>query len=378
MKAAPGEALTKDSTKARGSGIIPSMASLSRRRVQSDLLLPEDSGLTFNFAMALPGRASSRHTQRAYFRWVDQYLADIAGLKLTSGDSRLVRMTALPVRILQESLSAQQLRAWLGKLAAAGHGKQGIDQARAAIITLADLLAEAEWIDDHVTAAMGRVRPPRAEAGQRPGHWLSIDQLKMLMIGARQIASSENQELRNHLVATMLCTMALRRDELASARWGDLSLQNNRVVLMVHGKGRKTAMIDVPKVVVRALDGWRLAVAPGEAHPPGYTALVRRIWKGGRVSQQGLTPEGIWWIIGDSARAAGIENVAPHDLRRSVAGALHDVGTPIDKISRLLRHSNIAVTERYLNRLPKRNEGAILMSDVLGLEEGELDDWPGY
>jgi len=352
------------------------MANLSRR--QSDLILPEDSGLTFNFALALPGRASSRHTQRAYFRWVDQYLADTAGLKLTEGDARLVRMTALPVRLLQESLSAQQLRAWLGKLATAGHGKQGIDQARAAIVTLADLLAEAEWIDDYTAAAMARVRPPRAEAGQRPGHWLSIEQLKMLMIGARQIATTENQELRNAVVATMLCTMALRRDELASARWGDLSLQNNRVVLRVHGKGRKNAMIDVPKVVVRALDRWRLAAAPGEVHPPGHTALVRRIWKGGHVSKQGLTPEGIWWIIGASARAVGIEHVAPHDLRRSVAGALHDAGTPIDKISRLLRHSNIAVTERYLNRLPQRNEGALLMSEVLGLEDDELDDWPGY
>lgn len=353
------------------------MTHLSGRR-HTELILPEDSGLTFNFAMALPGRASSRHTQRAYFRWVDRYLADVAGLPLTDGDRRVIRMNALPVRILQDTLSAPQLRAWLGKLAATGHGKQGIDQARAAIVTLADLLAEAEWLDDYTAAAMARVRPPRAEAGQRPGRWLSIDQLKLLMIAARQIATSENQELRNQVVTTMLCTMALRREELAAARWSDLSLQNNRVVLRVHGKGRKVAMVDVPKVVIRALDRWRLATASGELHPPGHTALVRRIWKGGRVSQHGLTPEGIWFIINDAAIAAGIEHVAPHDLRRSVAGALEEAGTPIEKISRLLRHTNIAVTERYLSRLPKRNEGAILMSDMLGLEDDEFGDWPGY
>ena len=352
------------------------MAHLSRRH--TDLILPEDSGLTFNFAMALPGRASSRHTQRAYFRWVDQYLADVAGMKLTAGDTRVIRMSALPVRMLQESLSAPQLRAWLGTLAASGHGKQGIDQARAAIVTLADLLAEAQWIDDYTAAAMARVRPPRAEAGQRPGRWLSTDQLKLLMIAARQIATSENQELRNHVVATMLCTMALRREELAAARWGDLSLQNNRIVMRVHGKGRKVAVIDVPKVVVRALDRWRRVVSPNAVHPPGHTALVRRIWKGGRVSAAGLTPEGIWLIIGAAARAAGIEHVAPHDLRRSVAGALEEAGTPIEKISRLLRHSNVAITERYLSRLPKRNEGAILMSDILKLEDDELDGWPGF
>jgi integrase len=282
------------------------------------------------------------------------------------------------VRVLQESLSAPQLRAWLGKLVTAGHGKQGIDQARAAVVTLADLLAEAEWLDDYTAAAMARVRPPRAEAGQRPGRWLSLDQIKMLMTAARQIATSENQELRNYVVATMLCTMALRREELAAARWGDLSLQNNRVVLRVHGKGRKVAAVDVPKVVVRSLDRWRVAVAPNAPHPPAHTALVRRIWKGGRISATGVTPEGIWLMISDAARAAGIEHVAPHDLRRSVAGALEEAGTPIEKISRLLRHTNVAVTERYLSRLPKRNEGAILMSDVLGLEDDEFDDWPGY
>ena len=67
-------------------------------------------------------------------------------------------------------------------------------------------------------------------------------------------------------------------------------------------------------------------------------------------------------------RAAGLGEVAPHDLRRSVAGALQESGVSIDKISRLLRHANVAVTERYLSKLPKVNEGAILISDVLGLE----------
>jgi integrase len=348
---------------------------LSKRRIARRDIVPGSSDLTFNFAAALPGRASSRHTQRAYFRWVDTYLVDMAGLNPTYGNARFARMTALPITTLQKSLSAPQLRAWLGKLVSLGHGKQGLDQARASIVTLADLLAEAEWLDDYVAAAMSRVRPPRAESGQRTGRWLSIDELKMLMQAARDVATSETQQFRNEVVATMLCTMALRREELAVARWDDLSLQNNRVVLRVHGKGRKVAIIDVPRPVIRAIDRWRKAVAPGEVQLPAHTSLVRRIWKGGRVSKGGLTSDGIWFIIDEAAQYAGLGHVAPHDLRRSVAGALHEAGTPIDKISRLLRHSNIAVTERYLNRLPQRNEGAVYMSGLLGLDD---DDWPGY
>lgn len=333
--------------------------------------LASADALTFNFLMALPGRASSVHTQRAYFRWVDQYLCDVAGLKPTNGDARIHRMQSLPVRLLLDSLSAPQFRAWLGQLARSEHGKQGVGQARAAIVTLASLLAEAGLLDDYTSAGMANVRPPKAEAGQRPGRWLSPEQIKLLIAASQQIATSDNQALRNHVVLSILCTMALRREELAVARWGDLSLQNDRVVLRVHGKGRKTAMIDVPRPVLGLIQRWRAAITHDQPAPAKESPLVRRIWKGGRISRQGLTADGIWWMIGDAAQLADLGHVAPHDLRRSVAGALHEAGTPIEKISQLLRHSNVAVTERYLSRLPQRNEGAILMSDMLGLD----DDW---
>lgn len=353
------------------------MANLSRRVSRRNLDEVDTSGLTFNFAAVLPGRASSRHSQRAYFRWVDTYLVDLAGMQATKGDQRIARMMALPIPVLQSVLSAPQLRAWLGMLIGRGHGKQGLDQARASIVTLADLLAEAEWIEDYLAASMSRVRSPRAEDGQRPGRWLAIEQIKLLMVAARDIGTSPNQAMRNDVVTSMLCTMALRREELALARWSDLSIQNNRVTMRVHGKGRKVAFVDVPRPVMRALDRWRAALQAEGLSPEPETALVRRIWKGGRIAKHGLTPDGVWLIVDTAADAAGLGHVAPHDLRRSVAGALHESGTPVDKISRLLRHSNISVTERYLNRLPRANEGALLMSDLLGLG-GEYDDWPGF
>ncbi len=336
----------------------------------------DPNALVFNFAMALPGKASSRHTERAYFRWVDEYLVTTAKMKPTVGIDRHRRMMLLPVPVLRTILTAPQLRAWLGMLQRKGHGKQGLDQARAAIVTLADLLAEAGWMDDTQSAALSRVSPPKAEEGQRAGRWLSIEQLHLLMNAARQMAVTENQRLRNSVVMTVLCTMALRRDELSQARWGDLSLQNNRVVLRVHGKGKKGAYVDMPRPVVEAVHAWRAVVAADSLAPSPESPLVRRLWKNGHVSRYGLSDDGIWRIVGAAAEKAGIGHVAPHDLRRSVAGALNESGVPIDKISRLLRHSNVAVTERYINRLPKANEGALLMSDLLGLEDTS-DLWNG-
>ncbi len=327
---------------------------------------------TFNFTMALPGHASSRHTERAYFRWIDQYLVDVAGLKPTSGDARVRRMAALPVRLLQQSLSAAQLRAWLGILVRADHGKQGIQQARAAVVTLSSLLAEAGLLDEYASATIARVRPTKADEGQRPGRWLSPDQIRQLIAASREIANSDPQRLRNHVITGILCTMALRRDELSLIRWGDLSVQNDRPVLRVRGKGRKTAIIDVPRPILSLLDRWHDLLERLERVEPA-SPMLRRMYKGGKVGKRGLSPDGIWLVVGEAAEFAGLGHVAPHDLRRSVAGALHEGGVPIDKISKLLRHSNIAVTERYLNRLPKANEGALLMSDLLGLET----DWEG-
>ncbi|MBK8021706.1 MAG: site-specific integrase [Chloroflexi bacterium] len=331
----------------------------------------------FNFVAALPGRVSSEHTHRAYYRWIDQYLVDIAGLTPTQGRQRIARMERLPVSLLQAHLSPARLRAWMGILVQQDHGKQGLNQARAAVITLTGLLAEAEWLDDYTSAAMGRVRVPKAEEGQRPGQWLSVDQLRDLMVSSRAIATSENQSLRNHLVTTILCTMALRREELASARWDDLSVQNERPVLRVHGKGRRVATIDVPRPVMNVLSQWRRALAASNQLGSAHSPIARRLWKGGRISRFPLTPEGIWLIVGEAARHAQLPHVAPHDLRRSVAGALHDSGVPIEKISRLLRHQNVAITERYLSRLPRRNEGAVLMSGVLGLDDDDPFDQIG-
>lgn len=311
----------------------------------------------FDLTLALPGQASSRHTHRAYYRWVDGYLVDLAGMPAVKGQERLERMRRLPVAILQALLTPPQLRAWLGMLVGRGHGKQGLSQARAAIVTLAGLLAEAGWLDDYTSAALSRVRAPRAEDGQRSGRWLSTEHLRALIAAAEQIATSDNQRLRNRVALLILCTMALRREELTRARWDDLSLQNERVVLRVHGKGRSVATIDVPRPVVDALTRWRAALIAQKLPPTPQMPLLRRLWKGGRVSRNGLTPEGIWEIVSEASEAAGIGHVAPHDLRRSVAGALHENGTPIETISRLLRHRNIAVTERYLSKLPQKNEG---------------------
>ena len=45
----------------------------------------------------------------------------------------------------------------------------------------------------------------------------------------------------------------------------------------------------------------------------------------------------------------GFENLEPHDLRRTYAQIGIDAGVTIQQVSRLLGHSSIQITQRYLN-----------------------------
>lgn len=319
----------------------------------------------FNLSAVLRGQAASTHTLRAYARWIDRYLADLTDLEPTSGVSRRTRLESLPLDKLLPILMPSVFRAWLGQLIDENQGKQALNQARAAIVTLASLLAEASILDDYTSAGLSNVKVPKAEAGQRQGRWLSVEQVRELMRAAEAIGNTPAQQIRNAVLIRMLCIMALRREELTAVRWQDFHTQAGRPVLLVHGKGNKAALVDVPSAVIRSIEHWKGLV--GEPSPDSH--LIRRIYKSGRVGASGLSVDAIWRIVKESALYANLGRVAPHDLRRSVAGNLELSGVPVETISRLLRHSSIAVTQHYLSKLPRENEGALLMADLLDFDE---------
>lgn len=300
----------------------------------------------FDFTAALPERTGSSNTQRAYYRWVDRYLVDKAGLKPTHGEARLKRMGRLPLKSLEKHLSAKKLSEWLNTLATEGHGRQSLDQARAAIVTLAELMANDEIISTQLAAQIRAVSVPPIAKKQVPERLLTPDQLKDIMQAARDIATSENQLARNAVVATVLCTMALRREELSAARWGDLSLIDSQVVLNIDG-----STVPVPRNVLSLVDRWRTAITTSGRDPLPTSPIVRRIWKGGRIARNGLSADGIWLIIRDAARHAGQGHVTPDDLRRSAVAGMWESGVPIEDISQLLRHRSVLITERFIARL---------------------------
>jgi Phage integrase family len=79
----------------------------------------------------------------------------------------------------------------------------------------------------------------------------------------------------------------------------------------------------------------------------------------------GMTPKVIWEIVKRAAKAANIEKLAPHDLRRTCARLCHLAGGELDQIQFLLGHVSIQTTERYLGCKQKLR---FAVNDKLGLE----------
>jgi site-specific recombinase XerD len=76
--------------------------------------------------------------------------------------------------------------------------------------------------------------------------------------------------------------------------------------------------------------------------------LFRRVNKNGKAWGDGLTEKTVWHVVREHARKAGIERLAPHDLRRTCARLCHSAGGELEQIQFLLGHVSIQTTERYL------------------------------
>ncbi len=82
--------------------------------------------------------------------------------------------------------------------------------------------------------------------------------------------------------------------------------------------------------------------------PVSCSRMFRSINKAGRIWENGMTPKVLWEVVRDAAARAGIEKLAPHDLRRTCARLCHLARGELDQIQFLLGDTSIQTTERYL------------------------------
>ena len=64
----------------------------------------------------------------------------------------------------------------------------------------------------------------------------------------------------------------------------------------------------------------------------------------------------VWRAVKRCTRRAGIENLAPHDLRRSCARLCHGAGGELEQFQFLLGDASVQTTERYIGCKQKLKE----------------------
>lgn len=93
--------------------------------------------------------------------------------------------------------------------------------------------------------------------------------------------------------------------------------------------------------------------------------MFRSIKKSASVSGDGMTPKVLWEVVKEAASRAGIEKLAPHELRQTCARVCHPASGELDQIQFLLGHVSIRTTERYLGCKQRLSRA---VNDKLGIE----------
>ncbi len=178
--------------------------------------------------------------------------------------------------------------------------------------------------------------------GEKAATWLSLREVKNLL---EQSDMTTPKGLRDRVALGLLVGAGLRREELVNFEWQNIVLQpvrgKFRTVLNIKGKGSKNRIVPISEQLSNLLDKWS-----GISGKTGY--VVRSILKNGHFGEA-ISPIGLFKIVNGAGKAIGKPTLAPHDLRRTYAQIGYEAGIPLTQISKLLGHTTVTTTQRYLN-----------------------------
>jgi integrase len=237
-----------------------------------------------------------------------------------------------------------------------GYAPNTINLRLAAVRRVAYEACDSGLLSPELGAGIRRVKGVR-RLGVRVGNWLTPAQGKLLL---ERSDTATLRGKRNHAIVARRIGCGLRRGELLSLAMDSIQVRDEHwVIADLIGKGGHIRTVPIPPWVKVAIDAWTAAASITEGK------VFRSINKAGKVWGDGMTPKVLWELVREAAGRAGIERLAPHDLRRTCARLCHLAGGELDQIQFLLGHVSIQTTERYLG-CKQRLRCAV--NDKLGIE----------
>lgn len=157
---------------------------------------------------------------------------------------------------------------------------------------------------------------------------------------------SSDVGMRNDDMIRLLIYAGLRRSELIALRWTDINVENLTITVR-HGKGdieRVVAIVDPCEGTVRALQSLR------DAQGGSYTHSFPAMTRGRTAAWAADTPtvdQTVLRVVSQTAKRAGLGDLAPHDLRRTHITEGLNTGATVADMQAQAGHANAATTLRY-------------------------------
>ena len=188
-----------------------------------------------------------------------------------------------------------------------------------------------------------------------PPEPLTPDEVAAIIAGCSPRARTG---IRNRALLMLLYRSGLRISEALALKSADVDLKRH-TCRVLHGKGDKATVRGFHPSATDALARWiDTRRTLGLRNGPLFCTL----------EGQPIYSQYVRLLLGRLAAKADIEKrVHPHGLRHTFAVELEQAGAPVTTISKLLGHSSIAVTSRYLDHLT--NDQAVAALAAVDLPE---------
>jgi integrase len=191
-----------------------------------------------------------------------------------------------------------------------------------AIRRLADESAESGWLSPELAIGIRRVKGVKW-LGRKIGNWLTGNQAQELL---NAVPPNTLRGRRDGAMLGLLLGCGLRRSEVVGLRLDQLQLRESHwVIVDLVGKGGRLRTVPVPAWCKGLVDVWlrHSGVRDGK--------VFRRVLKNGARQDAGVAANLVWYAVKRCAKRAGIDNLAPHDLRRSCARLCHGCGGELEQ-----------------------------------------------
>jgi site-specific recombinase XerD len=228
--------------------------------------------------------------------------------------------------------------AWRVALEARGLGPISVNVRITAVRKLAVEAADNRLLAPELASGIARIKGVRSH-GVRVGNWLSLRQAQALL-NAPDVRRKKG--LRDRAMFATLLRCGLRRSELTNLTMKHVQQRDNRWCIVdpigKHGRVRTIPMPAWVNECDRCVDirSGRDGGAFVQARQPGGSGL--------RGTHERKV---VWQMLKTYVEAAGLPDIAPHDLRRTTAKLCRAAGGELEQIQLLLGHSAVQTTERY-------------------------------